>query len=629
MPTSLPRLDSAKIIALDVETYDPGLQDGRAPAVRTGGYIAGLAVATDDRSWYFPMRHSVGKNFNPDVIERWAREELTREHQPKCGANLLYDLDYLAEAGVHVEGKMYDVQHAEPLIDENKRRYSLDSLGEQYLGEGKDDSVLYDWCHRAYGGAKGRKQAGNIWRAPAELVGPYAEQDVRLPLQIMRKQLVELERQDLMRVFDLEQRLVPMLLAMRRNGVRVNSARARELSAMLDERIKRDSARLNEIAGRKVNVYASADIVTLFMKLGLEYPKTKKGNASFTTDFLSNHDHEVGKLVTAVRKWEKFKGTFLSGYVDRYALNDRIYTQFHQLKGDKNGAVSGRFSSSDPNLQNIPSRDPEMGPLIRGLFVPEDGHDWLKIDYSQIEYRVLLHFATGEVADGIREQFHRDPKTDYHALVAEWAGIDRKPAKSLNFGIIYGMGLQTMCNNFGWTKEQATHFTEMYHEKIPFAKVLLAKAGKTAGDRGFVRTLLGRRARFDKYEPAEYGQWDALTLDEAKITYAGKRLRRAFTYSALNRVIQGTAADIMKLAMVKIWEAGLCDVTAPPMLTVHDELDFSLPRTTEAHDAAREIVHAMETAVDLSVPLVADAEIGPNWGDLSEKTFFSQTQKSA
>jgi DNA polymerase I-like protein with 3'-5' exonuclease and polymerase domains len=621
MPTTLPRLDAAKVISIDCETYDPDLEES-GPSVRSGGYIAGIAIGADDeRAWYLPIRHATGANLDSDMVLRWAREELTRPSQDKLGHNLLYDLDYLVEAGVHVEGELYDTSLAEPLIDEHAYSYSLDALARKYLDERKHDELLYEWCHRSFGGKPGRKQAGNIWRAPASLVGPYGEQDARLPFKIHKKQLALLESEQLLDIYNLERALVPMILAMRRVGVRVDGSRSQELSNMLDERIIRESDAITALIGRELNVNAAKDIAQAFDMLGLEYPTTEKGAPSFVKEFLEKHPHELTNLILNQRKWAKFKGTFADGYIDRYAIGDRIHAQFHQLRTDKNGTISGRFSSSDPNLQNIPIRDEELGPMMRSLFICEPEHFWYSADYSQIEFRILLHFASGEVAESIRETYRTHPKTDYHALVSEWSGLDRKPAKNLNFGVAYGMGLDTMCAMYGWTRQQGERFMATYEENIPFAKGLLKQATKAAERRGYVRTLYGRRSRFNKWEPARRGLKNvtALTHEAAKEKWPNTTLKRAFTYSALNKVIQGTAADIMKKAMLKIWQSGVCEMIGVPQLTVHDELDWSAPKTQYAEEAMRETKHIMESiAPELKVPLIVDVERGRSWGDLSE-----------
>ncbi|HEY6019839.1 MAG TPA: hypothetical protein VIY48_08015, partial [Candidatus Paceibacterota bacterium] len=301
-PAEFPRLDAARLIAIDTETCDPHLSE-RGPGVRTGGYIVGLAVGTDDgQRWYFPMRHTVQRemNLDPDVVLRWARNELCRTGQPKVGANLLYDLDYLYAAKVPVTGPFYDVQIAEPLLDENAFSYSLESIGRKHLGEGKRDDALYRWSAVAYGGKPERAQAANIWRCPPALVGPYAEGDVDLPLRILEKQRTRLGEQDLIDLFDLESRLIPLLLAMRQRGVRVDVGAAQRVYDLFTERIKSAEQRLGGI-----NVYAANDIARYCQKHHIEFGVTEQGNPSFTASFLEHHSDPLIRSIHDVRKWYK------------------------------------------------------------------------------------------------------------------------------------------------------------------------------------------------------------------------------------------------------------------------------------------------------------------------------------
>lgn len=626
-PTEFPNLRDAGMLCIDLETCDTGLQAGKGPGeFRDDSYIAGVAVGTEDgNQWYFPIQHEGGGNLDRDKVLQWCRDELCRPDQAKIGANLLYDLGYFYQAGVEVSGPFHDVQLAEPLIDEHAFTYALDALGQKYLKEGKDDEAMYHWLAKSYGGnATRREQAGRIHLAPPALAGPYAESDVRLPFQIFRQQEKVLEKEGLREVYDLERRLIPMLLHMRRRGVRVDLQRAEQLHDTLMERIKRDQAALNKMAGFSVNVDANSDLVRLFKKTDLKYPTTGKGNPSFTGDFLKHHQHPVTDLIVNVRKWRKFDGTFVQGYIFDSHINGRLHCSFHQLRSDTNGTVSGRFSSSNPNLQNIPARDPELGPLVRGLFIPEEGCSWEKNDYSQIEYRLMLHYALGDEAEAARQKFKDDPSTDYHAMVAKWSGLDRKPAKNLNFGIIYGLGKDAMMQQYGWSAAKVEELTSTYHEKIPYARPLMDETMRVAGKRGYIKTLMGRRCRFNKWEPARWPdkekdkctKWTARTLREAETEWPNEKLKRGFTYAALNRVLQGGAADVMKKAMADCWDAGVFDRVGAPHLTVHDELDQSRPEEPWALEDMAEARHIMETCVDLKLPIKVDSEVGTNWGNV-------------
>jgi DNA polymerase I-like protein with 3'-5' exonuclease and polymerase domains len=620
-PRDFPRLDAAKELSIDIETYDPDLKE-KGPGVRRDGYIVGIAVATEDDSWYFPMEHDLqydpnGLNLPRDIVLRWAKRELVREKIPKIGANLMYDLDYLWEAGIEVPGPYHDVQVAEPLIDENAFQYNLDSLANKYLGEGKRSDALYEWLSLAYGGAATAKgQGGNIYRAPPQMVGHYALGDVEQPREILRRQKLVMEKpdEDLTSIFDLETKLIPLLLAMRRRGVLVDVEGAQKLDARLVDKAAEYRERLNyegidPNSGETIAAWCEANQI--------RYKKTDAGNPSFRADWLENHPHPMMNLIRDVRRLEKHAGTFVHGTILNNQINGRVHCQFHQLRGDEYGAVSGRFSSSHPNLQNIPARDEELGPLIRGLFLPEDGEVWMSDDWSQIEFRLLVHYGRGASGQKTCQQYIDDPTTDFHEFVAELTGIDRKPAKNINFGLVYGMGEPTMTANLGRTLDEVAPMFNTYHSELPFIKELYNECDRMAKRRGWIRTILGRKRRWDRWQSTNYNtakKDGAYSLEEATEKY-GTQIRRAFTHKSLNSLLQGGAADIMKKAMVDIWETGICDVLGAPLLTVHDELNWSVPKTKEAKQAHEESKRIMETCVPLRLPLLADSGCGANWGE--------------
>lgn len=586
MPTELPRLDGARRIAIDVETKDEDLLT-LGPGVRRGGEIVGLAVGTDDARWYFPMRHTMGENMEPAAVMAWARDALGNAAQPKVGANLLYDVDYLAEAGVDVRGELLDVQTAEPLIDENAYTYALDSIAHKYLREGKRDEVLYDWCSRAFGGLATREQARNIWRTPASLVGPYAEADVTLPLQVLDKQMEVLQREDLVDLFALECSLIPMLLAMRRRGVRIDATRADEVYGMLD----REASVLQDMVG--CSVTSPAELALLCDREGIAYTHTATGRPSFTADWLKMQSHPKLEAALELRKLYKTRDTFVKGYLQKYNVEGRLHCLFHALRSDKNGTVSGRFSSSNPNLQNIPNRDERIGPMIRALFLPEEEEDWARLDWSQIEFRLLVHYGRGSGSAETRAAYVADRGLDFHKWVSEITGVDRKPAKNINFGLVYGMGEPTLAAHLGKSLEEVRPIFTQYHSRLPFVRDTFGQASAIAATRGYIKTMLGRRRRFECDEKG----------------------RRIGTHRALNALLQGSAADLMKKAMVTIWESGVCDVLGAPLLTVHDELDWSVPRTTAGREAIEAVQHIMEHCAELRVPIFAEIERGTNWGN--------------
>jgi len=656
-PRDFPNLAAASALIIDVETYDPNLRSAGPGDIRGDGELVGIAVGTDDGArWYFPMRHRVQREMNlePEAVLAWARDQLTRPGQLKIGANLLYDLFWLAAEGVHVPGPYIDVQWVEAVINESAPTMSLDALGQRYCGEGKETPELYQWCAKSYGGEADGRQRANIYRAPPSLVGPYAESDVDLPWRVWQEQRKVIERWDrdapvaggwgVGPLLDVEHRLMPMLVAMRRRGIRVDRDEAQRLDDTLAAKEQAAQGELDRLAGvgRSINVYTAHDIAAAMDRAGVEYPRTAKGNPSFTKEWLEACEHPVAEQVLAVRKYGKARTTFVQGYVLDGEVNGRVHPQLHPLRGDENGAVSGRFASSNPNIQNIPARDPELGPLIRGLFKPEEGCRWRSDDYSQIEFRMLAQMARGPGADEVRRRYREEPDTDFHDLatnlIREVAGVElgRKPTKNINFGLVFGMGKRKLTRSLGVSEDRGVQLFESYHEGLPFVRSTMDLATKAATRRGYVRTLGGRIARFDTWEPRDWDLRQAVAprTDRDKVLELvtmyrdaarreGERVPkpgvvRAHTHKALNRILQGSAADLIKKAMVDIWESGVCDVLGPPHNQVHDELNWSDPGTPEAQEAVEE-AHRLMTRCwpSLQVPIATDSSVGPDWGGLS------------
>ena len=618
-PKTLPNLDNAKVIAIDTETYDPELKESGPGWARGKGHIVGVSVSDGHNKWYFPIRHEIEPetNWDPDVVLRWLRHTLGNPKQPKVGANITYDIGWLRQEGVIVRGPLYDVQFAEALLDESAH-VNLDALGEKYVGQGKTTNLLYQWCADYYGGAVGEAQRKNIYRAPPRLVGHYAEDDAILPLQILEKQWPLLANEGLMDVFIMECELIYLMIDMRFTGVNVDVPAAEALSVELMKRKDDAQTKLNKLVGFDLNVGSNDHLKQAFDDFNLSYPKTVKGNASFPKLFLEKVNHPIGELIREVRSMDKLKGTFVDSYILDKHINGRVYCQFHQLRSDNTGTRSGRFSSSDPNLQNIPSRDEILAPMIRGLFIPDDGHKaWRKYDYSQIEYRCLAHDAVGPSGDELRQIFIEDPDADYHdvtqALVLEETGIqlERKPIKNINFGLIYGMGIQTLSEGLNLSRSEGKHLFDAYHKGAPYAQATMDYYSEMAMLEGVVPTILGRKSRFDLWEPVRFTKGvNPLPYDLAVLKWG--RVKRAATHKALNRRLQGSAADIMKKAMHKCYYDGVFAETGIPKLTVHDELNFSDPGGKD--EAFKEMKWVMENALPLRIPLKADGDIGPNWG---------------
>jgi DNA polymerase-1 len=600
VPNEFPQIHQAKRITLDVESYDPEIQS-KGPGWRRDAKIIGIGVNADNEfKRYYPLGHIYGPNCGPDAVWSWLRSELNGFRGEITGANTnLYDLDGLQLQGVKPWGaRLRDIQWAEPLLDENSLSYSLNSLAEKYLGKTKQTTLLDN-------------KYGPKWiQATREVHPAHIEQyvfgDIDLPGEILDQQLQKLQSENLLKLYDLECRLAPMLLYMRNRGVRVDLEKAKTLSLQMQEQILDLEAQMEEMLGFAANYRPSDSLIKAFEHLKIKFPLTEKGNPSITNDFLRTVKHPFAQLVSKARELDKINGTFIQGYILDSHINGRIHCEFHPLKrADEEGSrgtVSGRFSSTHPNLQNIPVRT-ELGRMIRELFIPEENYSWWSLDYSQIEYRLLVHFAVvAKCKDAkiAQQMYIKDPNTDFHKMVAELTGLDRKPAKNLNFGLVYGMGKAKLARTLGLDDIAAAEVFEIYHGRAPFIKELFNKAMNKAQKTGWVKTILNRRARFDEWEPAFRGSGD----------------QRARTHKSLNRILQGSAADLIKLAMLKIWDSGILYEGGPIncSLTVHDELNGSFEPSERGRKALKEVQNLMENAIRLKVPVLTEMGQGSNWG---------------
>lgn len=624
-PTEFPNIVDAPWIAIDCETWDPDMATCGPGWARGRGHIVGVSVCTNQGAWYFPIRHTVQSelNLDPDLVLRWLKYSLSGR-QPKIGANLIYDVGWLRQEGITVNGPLYDVQYAEALLDETQR-LSLELLGWKYLKRGKTTDLLKEWIQSYYGTGEKRWRK-DIFRSPPSLVGHYAEDDARMPYQILMQQWPLLQSRGLLQLFEMECRLMRLLLDMRFAGQTVDIPYAERLREDLITRGGETLKQLEYVAGMQVNVNSSDQLARVFDKLGLYYPRTApsarapEGNPSFTADFLKAMHHPVAALIRQVRELEKLRSTFVEGYILESHINSKIFCSFHPLMGEEGGAKTGRFSSSDPNLQNIPTRS-EEGKAIRLAFIMDEGHARVRsFDYSQIEYRMLAHFAVGQGADDLRARYWNDSTTDFHNLCGEmikrYTGIELKRSyvKNINFGLTYGMGLVHLAESLGVSPAEAQELLASYHSALPFAKKTMESVMEDIQRTGLCHTILGRQTHFDLWEPRGFRQKGTPLPYGAAIQAYGMDIMRAYAYKGLNYKLQGSAADVMKTAMVKCYDDGIFDATGVPRLTVHDELVFSDPGSVPA-DAWDAMQHAMETCMpEVRVPLKAEGAEGPTWG---------------
>lgn len=617
-------------VAVDIETKDVDLL-AMGPGVRRDGYIVGVSFAIEDGpAHYLPVAHRGGGNLAPEAVFDYLRSQGQRFKGDIVGAGLGYDLDYLAEQGINFDPRFFrDIQVAEPIIDELHWNYNLDAVAERHGMPGKDERLL-ETAAEAYGV---NKKAG-LWQLPAKFVGAYAEQDARLPLGLIRRQERIIEDQDLQGIYDLESRVLPILVAMRRRGVRIDFdqvERVERWSLAEEEKLLAEIKRLTGVDIGMGNLAKASVVAPALEAIGAKLPLTEKTQQpSVTSEVLGKIDHPVAKIILEARAANKVRTTFCKS-IRRHAVGDRVHCTFNQLRSsadgdDPFGTVSGRLSSTNPNLQQQPNRHPVIGPMWRAVYLPDEGGEWLCADYSQQEPRWLIHYASRTKCHGADKAFRQyidDPSTDTHNMTTQlvygdefvlehYVGSDssskeykkakhlRGIAKQIFLGLCYGMGAGKLCRNLGlptkWVMSRRLNrmievagpkgdaLFKKFHRGVPYIKKLAEMCTERANKMGYVITAGGRRCRFEK---------------------GAKGHER--THKALNAVLQGSGADQTKIAMVAAEEAG-----HPLQLQVHDELNETIGDHAQAYDLAE----IMLAALPCDVPHKVDVEVGPNWGDV-------------
>ena len=607
-PESFPDLSDAKYIAIDLETKDPELRSKGSGAIQGHGEIVGIAVAVDGWSGYYPIAHEGGGNMDRRVVLEWLKKVCATD-AVKIFHNAMYDVCWIRAYGIIINGHIMDTMVMASLIDENRLWYTLNSISYDYLREVKDEKTLQQAAE-----SWGIDPKKELYKLPAMYVGSYAEKDAELTLELFKVLSREISKQNLTNIFDLETQLFPCLIDMKFKGVCVDVERAHKLKQQLSKQEEELLLAVKKQTGIDVQIWAARSIAKVFDNLSLSYARTEKTNSpSFTKNFLSTHQHPMVKNIAKAREINKAHTTFIDTIL-KHQYRGRIHADINPIRSDQGGTVTGRFSYSNPNLQQIPARNKDLGPMIRSLFIPEKNHKWGCFDYSQQEPRLVVHYAAttqpicyDDSVSSIVDKF-KDDTVDFHQTVADMANISRTQAKTINLGLFYGMGKAKLQAELGLnTKEEAEDLFNQYHQNVPFVRDLMNYTSKTAQTSGSIGTLLGRRCRFNKWEPAQFGMHKPMDYEEADRTYGRGRIRRAFTYKALNKLIQGSAADMTKKAMVDLYSEGVI-----PHIQIHDELDISV----ESDDAAKKIIDIMENAVTLEVPNKVDYESGKTWGDI-------------
>lgn len=612
--SELPSWESATRVAIDIETNDPDLYE-LGKGVRRDGKMIGVSFAFEDGAgYYLPFGHVGEGNLDKVDVINYLKDQAKNYSGIIAGANLSYDLDYLEEDGVKFKPRFFrDVQVAEPILNEHRMKYSLDTLAGIYNIEGKDETLLRQAAAICKVDPK-----RDLWKLPAKFVGAYAEQDAHLPLQILRKQEKLLEDQDLWGIYDLESDLLPVLLKMTRVGIQVDVDRLDQVMLHLDKMMDDLCAEVSRRAGYRIiqkDLMNAGAIAPLLRNVGIKVPKTKgtdtrKPQDSVTNDWLDTIDHPVGVLLRGARQFRKMKTTYCAPIYKHLTPQNRIHPSFNQLKKDKDdgsgvkGTVSARLSADTPSIQNQPIRHPTLGFIWRAIYVTDFGK-WCCADFSQQEPRLTIHYAEQLDLEGAAEaadRYRRDPNADSHQVMADITGLPRDDAKQIFLALCYSMGEAKLCRKLGLPTEikkirgryrevagaEGRRVIDQFHKMVPFVSRLAYAAETKAKNFGLIRSLLGRAIHFEK---DKFGNFD-------------------FTQVALNRLIQVGAADQIKKAMILADKEGF-----RIQLQVHDELDFSCNSDKEA----KELAEVMLGAVELGVPSKVDLESGPSWGEIKEK----------
>jgi len=607
-PNEFPDLSEETEIAIDLETRDENMKTLGTGWARKDGEIVGIAVAAGSFKGYYPVNHQAGGNLPRTKVFAWIQEVL-KTKADKIMHNAQYDLGWIRSMGWQVNGRIIDTMVAAALVDENRRQYSLNALSIDYLGEMKSEAELKEAAEQ-----RGLDAKAELWKMPAMAVGFYAEQDAALTLKLWNYFKPTLIKENLLSVWQLEMELLPVLIRMREEGIRVDLDKAESLKKEFKTLENNLLKKIKDLANIDVDIWAARSVAKAFDNVGVKYDLTEKSKSpSFTTNWLTNNEHPLAKLIKEAREINKLHSTFIDSIL-RYTHKGRIHAEINQLRSDNGGTVSGRLSYSNPNLQQVPAKNKEYGKLIRGLFLPNEGCKWGSFDYSQQEPRLVVHYSAttnksfgGLTGADVLIKAYQEEDADFHETVAQMANIPRTQAKTINLGLFYGMGQAKLAKQLGITVEEAKKLLVAYDQKVPFVKQLANRVQEQAAKSGSIKTIKGRRCRFNLYEPKAYGLHLAMTEKEYITEYGSlASARRAMTYKALNRLIQGSAADQVKQAMIDCDKLGHM-----PMLQIHDELCFNV----ESEDEEKEIKTIMEKSIELSVPNKVDVAIGDNWGE--------------
>lgn len=608
-----PNLNNAHGVALDVEAT--GLCWWKDS-------IFGFSITTDEFSRYWDIRKDPGAlRWLADCAPTWK----------SWGAhNTKYEIHMCREAGVNLPVETaWDTMIEAALLDEHRMSYDLDSIAYDEVGEWKEDI----WAElAAMFGGKATKDAQilNLVNAPPDLVGRYANQDSRLCRMVHEKHVPKMEAEDLMRVYGVEIDLLEVLADIEHHGVRVDIARAERSVDELSEQIIIQQKELDTLAGFPINVNPSNSIHKLFApKLiadgkfqandGTLLKTTDGGKPSFDAETLRAMVHPAAARILQLRQTRAVKEKFLMVHVLGHHHNGVVHANFNQAKSENElGTGTGRLSCNEPALQQIPKRNKIIAAIVRACFIPDSDQDWTCHDWRQMDFRVFAHYVA---VPQVLAAYAANPLLDYHKMVADLTKLPRTQtvgikgnAKQINLGLVFGMGPGKLAQEMGlpftvepnayrpgkvWVKPgpEAEAVFDQYHKNVPGVKGFLEQASRIAKNRGYVRTMLGRRIRFP------HGQ---------------------FTHKAGGLVFQGTAADALKRKLYETWRY-LRGTNGRLLLNVHDEADTSLPKGSEGEKLSAGITEILQdfdkdtSFMRFKVPIRADVGVGPNWHEASKE----------
>ena len=634
-PSELPDLRNVGTIALDNEGKVDGITASLGSSWPWGaGFICGISVAYRINgavySHYVPLRHPDSPNFDREQVQRWLRD-LFASNTRIVTQNGLFDYGWLStDLGIAMPPaeRLEEIGALATMVDENRTSYTLANLCKWRGIPGKDEQLLMEGCNALGLIPKGRKKfvpQAHIWQLPAHYVGPYAEGDGVNTLLLYESLDPVLDREKTRDAYRLEVELMPMVHAMRKRGIRVDTAHAEQVRDLM--LAKRDAVlkQLSEKHGADVGMTAirsDKQLAKICDGYGISYPRTPKGNPSFTaglSGWIDKSDHWLPLLVDRARKYDN-SAKFVENTID-HTKNGRVYAEIHPHRSDVGGSRTSRFSYSHPALQQTPKHNEELAPLIRSLYLPEEGETWASCDLNQQEFRMIVHYSVRRKLPGaieMRDEYIRNPRLDIHQAAADRSNgaLNRQGGKGLNFGKFYGMGIESFAKRISKPPEEARALYELYDQIMPFVSRLTDVCKQLVWRDGYLPLLDGMRMHFNQWV-AGIGKWEKgagpCSREEAERRthdpghpWYGQKLYRADVHKALNSLIQSSSARYTKMWMLDVWKAGVT-----PTIQMHDSLDLSVTSPEQA-----EIVACLgEKVIGLEIPMVVDVKFGRNWND--------------